>query len=582
MIHILITIAAVLLFGCDNSKKSVPQTETVEPIAEVQKQQSNTQSETKGVTQFKKPAKTLHTASQEGDIEAVKNFLNAGADVNEKSERGMTPLQYAVTSGDTYNIPSDSPLIKAIELLVENGANVNLIDNEGNTPLDYAVFRSDEISNILRKHEAKRSTEINVTTKATEISLWEAAMFGEIATIEKRLSEGADVNGKNDEGDAPLHLAVVAALDSGSNKAIELLIENGADVNLISDRKGMTPLDIVKILSGPAAITKKIREIQGKTDDISVADLLRQNGGKTSKELNINLLEKSEKLKGIEVPDSNLMQKFWFAYPYQPEPGYRLWELTDKGIWIENYPSGLKSEFKIIDRTKIDGISGEYAIKVKGDPRKTNTENGDFRVFIPDFRTADSFIYMSRKTLGSWQGWEKSDYLIKVISTRDGKKFRSVHGAVITNDLNWLKQLLDDGENINAKDKSGMTPLDYAKNDIAKLLYSRGGKTMDQLKLDEKKLIQAARGGDIKSLKNYLSNGVDVNAKDEDSHVSLHWNVNDDILRVLIASGANVNALNKYGRTPLDFAIVRDKKTAIKTLIKHGGKTAEELKAEGK
>ena len=189
---------------------------------------------------------------------------------------------------------------------------------------------------------------------------------------------------------------------------------------------------------------------------------------------------------------------------------------------------------------------------------------------------------MSRKTLGSWQGWEKSDYLIKVISTRDGKKFRSVHGAVITNDLNWLKQLLDDGENINAKDKSGMTPLDYAKNDIAKLLYSRGGKTMDQLKLDEKKLIQAARGGDIKSLKNYLSNGVDVNAKDEDSHVSLHWNVNDDILRVLIASGANVNALNKYGRTPLDFAIVRDKKTAIKILIKHGGKTAEELKAEGK
>jgi len=51
------------------------------------------------------------------------------------------------------------------------------------------------------------------------------------------------------------------------------------------DDSGLTPLDSVKRLSEVAAITKKLRAIQGKTDDIPVADLLRKHGGKTSEEL---------------------------------------------------------------------------------------------------------------------------------------------------------------------------------------------------------------------------------------------------------------------------------------------------------
>jgi ankyrin repeat protein len=43
-----------------------------------------------------------------------------------------------------------------------------------------------------------------------------------------------------------------------------------------------------------------------------------------------------------------------------------------------------------------------------------------------------------------------------------------------------------------------------------------------------------------------------------------------------------VNAEDKYGYTPLDYAI-KDKHTETADLLrKHGGKTGEELKAEGK
>ena len=49
-------------------------------------------------------------------------------------------------------------------------------------------------------------------------------------------------------------------------------------------------------------------------------------------------------------------------------------------------------------------------------------------------------------------------------------------------------------------------------------------------------------------------------------------------MKLLIAKGADVNAKNGSGETPLDYA---DTKTAD-VLRKHGGKTGEELKAEAK
>ena len=50
---------------------------------------------------------------------------------------------------------------------------------------------------------------------------------------------------------------------------------------------------------------------------------------------------------------------------------------------------------------------------------------------------------------------------------------------------------------------------------------------------------------------------------------------------MLITKGANVNAKNRNGRTPLFNATVEGSKETADLLRKHGGKTGEELKAEG-
>ena len=92
----------------------------------------------------------------------------------------------------------------------------------------------------------------------------------------------------------------------------------------------------------------------------------------------------------------------------------------------------------------------------------------------------------------------------------------------------------------------------------------------------------AARQGKIEAIKQHLTDGVGVNAKSEMGRTTLHSAAREghtEVIELLIAKGADVNVKDKDGTTPLDMA---DDKETADLLRKHGGKTAEELKAEGK
>ena len=79
-----------------------------------------------------------------------------------------------------------------------------------------------------------------------------------------------------------------------------------------------------------------------------------------------------------------------------------------------------------------------------------------------------------------------------------------------------------------------------------------------------------------------IKSTTDVNAKNDWGSTPLHYALTKEIAELLIAKGAAVNAKDEDGDTPLDWADRRNQ-TAITVLLrKHGGKTGEELKAEGK
>jgi len=102
----------------------------------------------------------------------------------------------------------------------------------------------------------------------------------------------------------------------------------------------------------------------------------------------------------------------------------------------------------------------------------------------------------------------------------------------------------------------------------------------------DRALLDAAEKGNIKAVKQHLAGGADVDAKNRDGVTPLHyaaWDAHKEIAELLIANGADVNAkADEFSYTPLDSAIANERTETADLLRKHGGKTGEELKAEAK
>jgi ankyrin repeat protein len=104
-----------------------------------------------------KPDISIHDAVKKGNIEAVKQHLAAGADVNAKEVGDKwTPLHYAAEEGHK----------EIVELLIAEGADVNATTDTGDTPLDLAIQSilfpegHPETADLLRKHGGKTGEEL--------------------------------------------------------------------------------------------------------------------------------------------------------------------------------------------------------------------------------------------------------------------------------------------------------------------------------------------------------------------------------------------------------------------------------------
>jgi hypothetical protein len=84
-------------------------------------------------------------------------------------------------------------------------------------------------------------------------------------------------------------------------------------------------------------------------------------------------------------------------------------------------------------------------------------------------------------------------------------------------------------------------------------------------------LMKAAEDGDLRSVSAIVRSGVDVNMKDQGS-TALHRAAKRNrqkVVEFLLASGADVNAEDVFGNTPLTIAAMRGYRELVKLLLEH-------------
>lgn len=183
----------------------------------------------------------------------VKLLIDNKADVNARSDNGMTPLIGTVEGGH-----EEAADLQNAELLLAHGADVGVTNKYGMTPLHYAAESGyEDLAELLLAHGAN----VNATEEGNWTPLFRAAEEHQTALAKLLLTHGANVNAKDEWGKTPLHYAATTC----DKDIVKLLLDNKAEVNAC-DNKGETPLRCAEIAFP-------------NVDNKDVVELLRQHGG---------------------------------------------------------------------------------------------------------------------------------------------------------------------------------------------------------------------------------------------------------------------------------------------------------------
>jgi uncharacterized protein len=163
----------------------------------------------------------LSLACANGNAAMMERLLKAGADANSASEEGQTALMTAALSGKT----------DAVKALLAHGAEVNALEpNKGQTALMWAASEGNTAAAAML---IEFGAAVKAKSKGGFTPLLFAVRNGHKETVQALLAHGADANDVAPDGTSALNMAVVNAYF----ELAAVLLDHGANPNA-SDPRG--------------------------------------------------------------------------------------------------------------------------------------------------------------------------------------------------------------------------------------------------------------------------------------------------------------------------------------------------------
>jgi ankyrin repeat protein len=181
---------------------------------------------------------------------------------------------------------------------------------------------------------------------------------------------------------------------------------------------------------------------------------------------------------------------------------------------------------------------------------------------------------------------------IPILFTGGGKS-TPLAEAGRTGDLASIRMLAAAGADINARSAQKVSALSeaalYGRRDVVKWLLDHGANASDPVTVLQVPVLSlAAIRGDAMIVRMLLAKGADVNAKDATGSTPLFWALRSDydsheVVDVLLKAGADPNAKDLAGESALDLARRRGMTRSVKILRAAGarGRTSVSMATNG-
>ncbi|KAM9326229.1 CARD- and ANK-domain containing inflammasome adapter protein-like [Gastrophryne carolinensis] len=473
----------------------------------------------------------LHVAACKGHVTVIEFLISKGAKVDAKDKKHRTPLHKAAENGHEG----------AVKTLLQAGANIYSQDADSLAPIHLAVQNDHRhIVKLLLQEEGKRY-------KNRFNFLHQAATRGDSKLVKVLLENGALV----DAIDEKKQTALFHAVTGGHEAAVKVLLEAGATID-------SSIIDVAFNTNNENIFGLLLQYSKGLSPDTMISAMFK------AVKLNLYGIIKALIDKGTDVNAKNDIQYTPLLLAAELGKAESAEALIQKGARLDERTPNLNTALHLA----VQG--GDAAITKlllqKGMKANITGAGEQTPLHVAAFHN----------------NRQLSDILLEAganVNATTKESITALHIASQRNNLDVVESLVGHKANVNAKDKHSRTPLHFAaeggSNTLVHLLLNNKADPNIGDKDKKTPLHLVATAGNLEAVDAMLKKQGRYGAKDMDGCTPVHYAVlsgNMDVVKTLLKAGKNKNLEDKniWRKTPLHLAAENGHSDLINLLLTNG------------